>query len=112
MVNKYMLLLVASVVVASLSQILLKKSAQKTYSSVIREYLNPYVICGYGMMFLSMFLTIIAYSGMDFTNVQIVEATGYIMVLILSYFFFHEKITKRKVLGMALIFAGIAVYYL
>ena len=42
MVNKYMLLLVASVVVASLSQILLKKSAQKTYSSVIREYLNPY----------------------------------------------------------------------
>ena len=70
------------------------------------------VICGYGMMFLSMFLTIIAYSGMDFTNVQIVEATGYIMVLILSYFFFHEKITKRKVLGMALIFAGIAVYYL
>jgi drug/metabolite transporter (DMT)-like permease len=79
---------------------------------VIREYLNPYVICGYGMMFLSMFLTIIAYSGMEFTNVQIVEATGYIMVLLLSRFFFREKITGRKILGMAFIFAGIAVYYL
>ncbi|MGN1180671.1 MAG: EamA family transporter [Suilimivivens sp.] len=104
--------LVLSVLIASFSQILLKKSAQKTYPSVIREYLNAYVICGYGMMFLSMFLTIIAYSGMEFTNVQIVEATGYIMVLILSCFFFHEKITGRKVLGMIFIFAGIAVYYL
>ena len=72
--NTHLLILILSVVVASFSQILLKKSAQKTYRSIICEYLNPYVICGYGMMFLSMFLTIIAYSGMDFTNVQIVEA--------------------------------------
>ena len=56
MVNKYMLLLVASVIVASLSQILLKKSASKTYTSVIREYLNAYVIIGYGMMVLSTLL--------------------------------------------------------
>lgn len=110
--NMHLLILILSVLIASFSQILLKKSAEKTYSSVIREYLNPYVIFGYGMMFVSMFLTIIAYSGMEFTNVQIVEATGYIMVLILSYFFFHEKITRKKVIGMIFIFAGIAVYYL
>ncbi|MBD5499597.1 MAG: EamA family transporter [Lachnospiraceae bacterium] len=105
-------ILLLSVLIASFSQILLKKSAEKTYSSLLREYMNFYVICGYGMMFLSMFLTIIAYAGMEFTNVQIVEATGYVMVLVLSYFFFREKITKRKVLGMIFIFAGIAVYYL
>ena len=110
--NMHLMILVLSVLIASFSQILLKKSAQKTYSSFIREYLNPYVIFGYGMMFVSMFLTIIAYAGMEFTNVQIVEATGYIMVLILSYFFFREKITKRKLLGMLFIFGGIAVYYL
>ncbi len=110
--NMHMIILLISVTIASFSQILLKKSAEKTYSSWIREYLNVYVICGYGMMFVSMFLTIIAYAGMEFTNVQIIEATGYIMVLILSYFFFREKITKRKVLGMLCIFAGIAVYYL
>lgn len=106
------MILILSVLIASFSQILLKKSAEKTYPSVMREYLNLYVIFGYGMMFVSMFLTIIAYSGMEFTNVQIVEATGYIMVLILSYFFFHEKITRKKVIGMIFIFAGIAVYYL
>lgn len=110
--NMHMMILLISVMIASFSQILLKKSAEKTYSSWIREYLNVYVICGYGMMFVSMFLTIIAYGGMEFTNVQIIEATGYIMVLILSYFFFREKITKRKLLGMLCVFAGIAVYYL
>lgn len=110
--SMHMIVLLVSVLIASFSQILLKKSAEKTYSSWLREYLNVYVICGYGMMFVSMFMTIIAYSGMEFTNVQIIEATGYIMVLILSYFFFREKITKRKLLGMLFIFAGIAVYYL
>lgn len=110
--SMHMIVLLVSVLIASFSQVLLKKSAEKTYSSWLREYLNVYVICGYGMMFVSMFMTIIAYSGMEFTNVQIIEATGYIMVLILSYFFFKEKITKRKLLGMLFIFAGIAVYYL
>ena len=110
--SMHMIVLLVSVLIASFSQILLKKSAEKTYSSWLREYLNVYVICGYGMMFVSMFMTIIAYSGMEFTNVQIIEATGYIMVLILRYFFFKEKITKRKLLGMLFIFAGIAVYYL
>ncbi len=110
--NMHIIILLLSVLIASFSQILLKKSAEKTYSSWIREYLNVYVICGYGMMFISMFMTIIAYAGMEFTNVQIIEATGYIMVLILSYFFFQEKITKKKLLGMLFIFAGIAVYHL
>ena len=56
----HVIILLCSVLIASFSQILLKKSAGKTYRSVIFEYLNPYVICGYGMMFLSMFLTILA----------------------------------------------------
>lgn len=110
--NWYIVILVVSVVVASFAQILLKKSAEKTYSSPIREYLNVHVIFGYGLMFLSMFITIMAYSGLDFTNVPVIESLGYIVVMILSYFFFKEKITKRKLLGMAVIMAGIFVYYL
>lgn len=108
----HLTILVIALLISSFSQILLKKSAQKTYSSIIREYVNFYVICGYGMMFLSMFLTIFSYSGLDFTNVQIVEALGYVVVLILSYFFFKEKITKKKLVGMIFILGGIIVYYL
>lgn len=110
--NIYILILISSVVLASFAQILLKKSAARSYSSPIREYLNPYVICGYGMMFLSMFVTILAYSGLEFTNVPVIESLGYVVVMLLSYVFFREKITKRKILGMAVILCGIFVYYL
>jgi len=110
--NPYIVILIVSVIVASFAQILLKKSAEKTYSSPIREYLNVYVILGYGLMFLSMFMTIMSYGGLDFTNVPVIESLGYIVVMFLSYVFFEEKITGRKLLGMAVIMAGIFVYYM
>ena len=48
--NKYVLLLILAVLVSSISQIILKKSASKTYDSVLKEYLNVYVITGYVLM--------------------------------------------------------------
>ena len=107
----HVIILLCSVLIASFSQILLKKSAGKTYRSVIFEYLNPYVICGYGMMFLSMFITVLSYRGLDFSNVPVIESLGYVVVMLLSYLFFKERITRRKVLGMAVILLGIFVYY-
>lgn len=98
--NLSILILILSVIIASFAQILLKKSAAKTYSSPIREYLNVYVICGYGMMFLSMFITVLAYRGLDFSNVPVIESLGYVVVMLLSYLFFKERITKRKLLGI------------
>ena len=38
--NKYVVLLILAVLVSSISQIILKKSASKTYDSVLKEYLN------------------------------------------------------------------------
>lgn len=109
--NLSILILILSVIIASFAQILLKKSAARVYSSPIREYLNVYVICGYGMMFLSMFITVLAYRGLDFSNVPVIESLGYVVVMLLSYLFFKEKITRRKLLGMAVILLGIFVYY-
>ena len=109
--NSYLIILIVSVMIASFAQVLLKKSAEKTYASPLREYLNLYVICGYGLMFLSMFMTIASYSGLDFTNVPVIESLGYVMVMFLSYFFFKEKITKRKLFGMVIILVGIFIYH-
>lgn len=108
----YWLFLVASVVVASFSQILLKKSAAKKYDNVIKEYLNPYVIIGYAMMVGTTVLTILAYHGIEYKNGPVIESLGYILIMILSFFFFKEPITKRKVFGNALILLGIIVFYL
>lgn len=106
----YYLIMLLSVTIASFSQILLKKSAIKKYSSFIKEYLNPYVIVGYGMLFGSMVLTIIAYSGVEFKIVPVMESVGYIIVMILSLLFFREKITKKKAIGTMLILLGVIIF--
>ena len=109
--NNYMLLLVLSVVVASLSQILLKKSAEKSYQSLLREYLNPWVISGYGLMVVSTLLTVGGYAGLEYKNGAVIESLGFVLVMLLSRLFFREKITKKKLIGNALILLGIAVFY-
>lgn len=107
-----MMYLFLSVAVASFSQILLKKSAQKTYRSVIWEYLNPWVIIGYGLMVVSTVLTVMAYKGIELKNGSVIEALGFPIVLLLSRFFFGEKLTKKKLLGNSLILLGVIVFYL
>ena len=109
--NGYYALGILSVVIASFSQILLKKGAMKKYNSCIREYLNVYVLSGYFFMFGSVLLTMIVYRGMDFMNVPVLEAIGYVLVPVLSYLFFKESLTKKKIMGIACILAGIFIYY-
>lgn len=109
--NMFLLIALLSVVIASFSQVLLKMGAGKTYPSKIREYLNFYVITGYGMLFLSMILTIVAYSRLSYLSVPVVEAVGYILVPVLSYLIFKEKLTKRKLVGIFFILLGIVIYY-
>lgn len=108
----YFFLYVCSVVLAAISQILLKKSALKEHDSFLKEYLNPYVIGGYVLTGFSMLLTVFAFRGMAYKNGPIIESLGYILVMIFGIFVFREKLTKRKCLGTVLILAGIFVYYL
>ena len=107
----FLLLALMSVVIASFSQVMLKVGAGKKYSSKIREYLNFYVVTGYGMLFVSMVLTIVAYRHLSYLSVPVVEAVGYVLVPVLSYFVFKETLTKRKLLGIAFILIGIIIYY-
>ncbi|MCI9384993.1 MAG: EamA family transporter [Lachnospiraceae bacterium] len=112
MISRFMVSMFLSVVVASVSQVLLKKSALKKYDNVIKEYLNPYVIGGYGLLFGSMLLTVYAYSGMDYKNGPVIESLGNVFVLVLGYFVFRERISFRKILGIACIMAGIVIFNL
>lgn len=51
MIDYHYFFLIGSVLVAAVSQVLLKKGALHHYDSWIREYLNPWVITGYILMF-------------------------------------------------------------
>lgn len=111
-INRYVCLMIISVVIAAFSQILLKKSAQKKYDSIIKEYVNPYVISGYIMLAVSTAITMLAYRGMEYKNGPIIESLGYILVMFLSLIFLKEAIAKKKVLGNLIILLGIFIFYL
>lgn len=102
-------IMVVSVLISSVSQIMLKKSAQKTYPSRIREYLNPLVIAAYTLFFGCTLISMYALKVVPLSFSPALEATGYIFIPVLSYIFFKEKLTKRQFIGMLLIIAGIIV---
>ena len=110
--NKYIIFLILASLIATIAQVFLKKSSMIQYANVIKEYLNIRVIAGYTLMVVSTILTILAFTRVDYKYGPILEATGYIFMLILGNVFLEEKITSKKVLGNVLILAGIIVFNL
>lgn len=106
----YSIILFCGVVVSALSQIMLKKSAKRKYTSVIREYLNPLVIIAYGMFFGCTLISLIAMKVVPLSLSPIIEATSYIITPLLSYLILKEKMTKKQFLGMVVIITGIIVF--
>ena len=112
MAYKYVLIFLLSVFIASFSQILLKKSANRNHTNGWREYLNKYVITAYFIFIISTILTIIAYKGVELKYGPIIGSVGYIFILIMGKMFLNEKITRNRILGIFLIIIGIVVFKL
>lgn len=108
----YSMVLLFGVFISAISQVMLKKAAQKTYNNPIKEYLNPLVIFAYVLFVGTTFLSIIAYKGIPLSMGPILEATSYLYVTIFGVTIFHEKMNKRKLMALVMILAGIVVYAL
>ena len=105
----YYFIYVFSVFISSVSQIILKQSADIKYDNPIREYLNPRVIIAYGIFFLATLITIYAYKGIPLSAGPILETTGYLWISLLGYFILKEKISRRKIIGLVVVVIGIIV---
>ena len=103
---------VFGVFISSVSQIILKKAAQKEYPNKIREYLNARVIFAYIIFFGATLCSIWAYKVIPLSLGPILESSGYLFVALLSWLFLKEKITKKKMLGLSIIIIGIIIYSL
>lgn len=106
----YACVLLLGVFISAISQVLLKKAAQRQYESRIREYMNPLVIIAYTMFVGTTFLSIIAYKGIPLSMGPVLEATSYIYVTFFGVKLFGEKLNKKKVIALVLIITGICVY--
>ena len=109
----YKILVVFSVFAAACAQMLLKQGAKKDYPSFIKQYLNPWVISGYGIMGLSLLLNIFCMSkGVMVKEVSIIESLSYLFVPLLSFVIFKETISRRKILAIGVIMSGVIVFFL
>lgn len=109
----YYILCVTGVFACSCSQILLKKSAIKRHSTIIKSVLNWQVIIAYGIFFCSLVINITAFShGVNVKDLPILESFGYIFVPILSFVFLREPMKKKEIISMLLIIVGIMVFYM
>lgn len=109
-VTTYALFALFGTFVASIGQVMLKKSANRSYSSPLREYLNPLVIGGYVLFVGSTLLSTYAYKVIPLSMGPILDATGYIYVTLFGVTIFHERLGWKKILALALIILGIVIY--
>ena len=108
----YKLVVVFSVLSAAGAQMMLKQGARKQYPSFIRQYLNPWVICGYGIMGLSLLLNVFCMShDVLVKEVSVIEALSYLFVPCLSWLFFKETITWGKAAAIVVIMTGVVVFF-
>lgn len=104
--------MIVSALLASVSQVLLKKSANKKYDSILSEYLNVYVLLGYGILLLTMLINIFAYQYLPYKIGPVLNTLSYIFVFAFSYIIFKEKMNTKKFIGVILILLGIIVFNL
>lgn len=99
-----------AVLISSVSQVLLKKAALRTYPTPVQEYLNPWVIAAYAIFFAATLLNVYAYKVVPLSLGPILESTSYFYVVIFGALIFHERLNTRKAVALALIIVGIILY--
>ena len=108
----YVLVLISSLLGVA-SQMMLKHSARKNYPSWWREYINLWVIGGYGIMVLSLLINLWAiHIGVLAQEVSIIECINYLLIPLGAWWIFKEPITKRKMVAIGVIIVGVIVFFL
>lgn len=107
---RYYMIAIFSGILSSFSQVLLKKSAERQEASIVKQYINAYVIGGYVITVLCMVLMIIAFRGMPYKYGAVLESLTYLYIMVLSRIFISEKLTKKKVIGNLIIVAGVIIF--
>ena len=108
----FYVIVILSVFAAACAQMLLKQGARKEYGSWWRQYINPWVIGGYGILTCSLVLNIWCMSkGVQVKEVSVIESMSYLFVPVLAFMLFKEKLSVRKVYAIAIIIGGIILFF-
>ena len=102
-------LVVASTVIGSAAQILLRFGAGNLNSSGLREILTNWpLLGGYACLGVMTILVVLALRGGQLSVLYPIIALTYVWVTILSPMFFQDQINAPKIIGLTLIIAGVS----
>ena len=110
--NSFMLIMFAGTFFTAISLILLKQSADKTYTHPLLEYLNWRVILSYMIFAAVLLLNTYAFTKVEMKYGAVIDTCSYFFVMILSWIILKEKITKKRIIGNLLIMSGVFIYTL
>lgn len=96
--------------ITALSQILLKTQANTTgRKGFFSKFLNVRVIVSYGLLFLTLAINQIALRYVPLSVMPCITSTSFIWVFVMGALILKEKVSPRKVLGVAIIIAGVVI---
>jgi len=109
--NKYILSYLAAIGLSSCGQVMMKAGALRTAGKhIVKTILNILSICGYLLFFAATLSSLYGLTNMPLKLGVAFLPLGYVIVGLLSYLFFGEKISPRKMFGTALIIGGAVVF--
>lgn len=109
--DSYLLFFIASAILASVAQVLLKKASlqQPEGVSYWRSLLDWRVIVGYTLLMSTTLLGMLGYRRISLSVGALLNSFSYVFVGIFSVIFFKESVTPQKVMAYALIVLGVII---
>ncbi len=115
--NIAVIYILISVIGGAVGQVLLKKgmggmgpltlSASQAPNLLWRMATNPYVVTGLGIYFLGTIFWLTALSRVNLSFAYPFTSLSYVLMLLASWLILHETITPMRVVGAAVIIAGL-----
>ena len=92
------------------SKFLLKTQANTTGGKgFFSKFLNIRVIVSYGLLFLTLAINQIALRWVPLSVMPCITSTSFVWVFVMGALILKEKVSARKVLGVAIIIAGVII---
>lgn len=100
-----------SIILGAVAQIALKLGANKSVemenAGLIKSFINFPVITGIFLYGISALVWIVVLRKVELSTAYPMVSFGYVIVFIASFFLFGESLSLNKIIGLALIVAGI-----
>ena len=106
---QYYAILALGVLIGVGGQILLKYGADAGGDSVIRQFLAPQSIIGLGLYFLAALCYMYALRKLPVSVAFPMVSASYVVVALVAWWLFNEPLGASKLVGIALVCAGVAL---